>query len=484
MTWRRSLLAAVPVAPGGHSPAFFDPSQQPRRASLRRRSGVTWRPGCGRDPLRACGLLNWFRELRRPLCGGLRTLCGGPAAVPLPAVPVAPGGHDPAFFDPSQQPRRASLRRRPGATWRPGFGRDPLRACGLLNWFQASRRPLCGCLRAPGGDPFTDPPRAARNPRRRVLAVMIRGGLSGLIFPFATAPAGFSSPPSRPTWRPGCLASGVPFGLCAGGLWRAFSGLVRPFATARRASLRRRPGVTWRPGFGRDPFRAFGLLNWFRELRRPLCGGLRTLCCGPAAVPLAARWLLAVMIRGGLSGLIFPFATAPAGLSSRPFRSTWRPGCLTSGGPFGLCAGGLWRAFFGLVRPFTTAPASLSSPRFRSTWRPAGVILSGAWSPVLDPAAPAVLLRRPRFGRSLWPLCRWLLAAILRRFSPPGPPQRVSLRRRSGQPDNLAAGVILSGPWLPVLVPKAPAVLLRRPRFGWSLWPLCRWLLAAILRRF
>jgi len=169
MTWRRSLLAAVPVAPGGHSPAFFDPSQQPRRASLRRRSGVTWRPGCGRDPLRACGLLNWFRELRRPLCGGLRTLCDGPAAVPLAVVPVVPGGHDPALFDPSQQPRRASLRRRSGVTWRPGCGRDPLRACGLLNWFRELRRPLCGGLRTLCCGPAAVPLAA-----RWLLAVMIR----------------------------------------------------------------------------------------------------------------------------------------------------------------------------------------------------------------------------------------------------------------------------------------------------------------------
>ena len=78
-----------------------------RRASLRSRPGATWRPGCGRDPFRACGLLNWFQASRRPLCGG-------PAAVPLAAVPVAPGGHSPALFDPWEPPRRASLRGRSG----------------------------------------------------------------------------------------------------------------------------------------------------------------------------------------------------------------------------------------------------------------------------------------------------------------------------------------------------------------------------------
>ncbi|WP_205748056.1 hypothetical protein, partial [Trichloromonas acetexigens] len=60
-----------------------------RRASLRGRPGATWRPRFGRDPLRVCGLLSWFQASRR-------TLCGGPAAVPLTVVPVAPGGHSPA----------------------------------------------------------------------------------------------------------------------------------------------------------------------------------------------------------------------------------------------------------------------------------------------------------------------------------------------------------------------------------------------------
>ena len=160
----------------------------------------------------------------------------------------------------------------------------------------------------------------------------------------------------------------VPFGRRSGSSWRSFSGLFRPLATAPA-------------GFSSSPSRR-NLAAWLRARSAP---GLRSAELVPGVTADPLRWPGGGPLgrcAGGswrsFSGLFRPLATAPAGFSSRLFRSTWRPGCLTSGGPFGLCAGGLWRAFSGLVWPVATARrASLRGRPGQPGGLAAGVVRSG-----------------------------------------------------------------------------------------------------------